>query len=467
MADKSLLRSIPRVDAILGSPRMAALRGQVPAGQLTDFVRASLARLREEVLSGERDHVAGEDELARDIADDYLARGPHRLRRTINATGVVLHTNLGRAPLGPEVAAHVAEVAQGYSNLEYELGDGARGGRGSCVEGLLRELCGAEDALVVNNNAAAALLMLDTICRGRDVAISRGELVEIGGSFRVPDILARGGACLVEVGTTNKTHPADYERAVAEGAGAILKVHRSNFYMGGFTEEVGLPGLSAIARQAKIPLLFDLGAGLLMPGEALGLPGVPSPRAAIRDGADLVCFSGDKLVGSAQAGIVVGRAELVARLRENPLARALRIDKLSLAALEATLRLSRSRADALGHVPTLRMLSLGREELLARAEALAARVAGELPAFACRVVELEDEAGGGSLPSTLLPGAGVELELAGTPSARLEALLRAAPVPVVCLLRDDRVVLSVRTLQEGDEDEVVRALGRIAGGGAR
>jgi L-seryl-tRNA(Ser) seleniumtransferase len=359
------------------------------------------------------------------------------LRRVLNATGVIVHTNLGRAPLAAEALAQVVEAARGYSNLELDLREGSRGSRQDHVAALLRRLTGAEAALVVNNNAAALLLALAALAEGREVIVSRGELIEIGDGFRIPDVLLRSGARLVEVGTTNRTRARDYEKAVRPETALLLRVHQSNFRLVGFTELARVEELAAVARRHDVPLLDDLGSGVLAE-----LPGEPSARESLAAGADLVCFSGDKLLGGPQAGIVVGNAELVEKLRRHPLQRAVRIDKLSLAALEGTLRVY---LEAPERIPVLRMLHEDAGNVRARAERLAALVGGTVEETVGRV-------GGGALPLAELPSFACALE------ESLAAPLRLGEPPVVGIVRDGKLLLDCRTLADAEVDEVAAAV---------
>ena len=422
------LRDLPSVDELLRDPRLAA----APRPPAVAAARAALARARETIGVG-----ADPGNLVEaTLAELGRATAP-RLRRVLNATGVIIHTNLGRAPLGDAALARVTEVARGYSNLEFDLAEGARGSRQDHVTDVLRRLTGAEAALVVNNNAGAVLLALAALAEGRDVVVSRGELVEIGDGFRIPDVLLRSGARLVEVGTTNRTRAADYERAIGPDTALLLRVHQSNFRVVGFSELPGVEELAAVARRHGLPLVDDLGSGALV-----DLWDEPDVRDSLAAGADLVCFSGDKLLGGPQAGIVVGRADLVERLRRHPLQRALRADKLTLAALEGTLLLSLGGTT---DPPVVRMLREPAHVVRARAERLAAAVGGEVEATVAR-------AGGGALPLAEIESwaCAVEEELAAT--------LRAGEPPVVAIVRDGRTLLDCRTLTDDEAVEVAAAV---------
>ena len=392
------------------------------------------ARAREEIAAG------NDPEPLVDVVLEELgrARSPS-LRRVLNATGVLIHTNLGRAPLAEAALARVAEVGGGYSNLEYDLARGERGSRQDHLGPLLERLTGAEAALVVNNNAAAVLLALAALAEAREVVVSRGELIEIGDGFRIPDVLARSGARLVEVGTTNRTRAADYEHAIGPETAVLLRVHQSNFRLVGFAERPQLPELAAIARRHELPLVDDLGSGALA-----GIGDEPTPAESLRAGADLVCFSGDKLLGGPQAGIVVGRSDLVERLRRHPLQRALRADKLSLAALEGTLGLALDPASR-DEVPVLRMLHEPIELVRARAERLAALVGGEVEETVARV-------GGGALPLAELPSAACAVE------ESLAEPLRLGEPPVIAVVRDGSTLLDCRTLSDDEVEQVAAAV---------
>jgi L-seryl-tRNA(Ser) seleniumtransferase len=402
-----------------------------------DAARTVLDRAREEIRAG-----ADPGDLAQRLHDELRAVRAPSLRRVLNATGVIVHTNLGRAPLAEEALAQVIDVARGYSNLELDLRDGARGSRQDHVAAILRRLTGAEAAIVVNNNAAAMLLALGALAEGREVIVSRGELIEIGDGFRIPDVLARSGARLVEVGTTNRTRAKDYERAVHAETALLLRVHQSNFRVVGFTELPRLEEVAAVAQRHGLPLLDDLGSGVLARNSLLLGDREPSARESLAAGADLVCFSGDKLLGGPQAGIVVGRADLVERLRVHPLHRAVRADKLTLAALEGTLRLY---LDAPERIPVLRMLGEDAGAVRARAERLATLVGGTVEETVARV-------GGGALPLAEIPSFACAVE------EPLAAPLRIGEPPVVGIVRDGKLLLDCRTLRDDEIDEVAAAV---------
>ena len=417
------LRDLPSVDQLA--------RG-IDDPLAVDVARSLLDRAREQVHAG-----IDPGDLAGRLREELTAARAPRLRRVLNATGVIAHTNLGRAPLAEHALERVREVARGYSNLEYDLSAGGRGSRQAHVGGIIPRLTGAESPLVVNNNAAAVMLALAALAEGREVLVSRGELIEIGDGFRIPDVLTRSGARLREVGTTNRTRAADYEAAISPETALILRVHQSNFRVVGFTEQPSLAELAQVAQSHKLPLVDDLGSGAL-----IDLGDEPTARSSLAAGADLVCFSGDKLLGGPQAGIIVGRADLVERLRRHPLQRALRADKLTLAALEATLMLALDSPD---EIPALRMLREPPGAVRARAERLAELVGGE-------VEETIARAGGGALPLAELPSYACAVE------ERLAAPLRLGDPPVVSILRDGRLLLDCRTLTDAEVDEAAVAV---------
>jgi L-seryl-tRNA(Ser) seleniumtransferase len=420
------LRDLPSVDEL-------ARRSDDPLA--VEAARSVLARAREEIKAGGRP-----EDLAERLQEEIDSARAPRLRRVVNATGVIVHTNLGRAPLAEAALDRIRDIARGYSNLEYDVAAGGRGSRQDHVTKMLQRLTGAEAGIVVNNNAAAVMLALAALAEGRDVLVSRGELIEIGDGFRIPDVLERSGARLREVGTTNRTRAADYEAAVGPETAVLLRVHQSNFRIVGFAEQPRLEELAQVARGHELVLVDDLGSGALV-----DVGDEPTARSSLAAGADLVCFSGDKLLGGPQAGIVVGRADLVERLRRHPLQRALRADKLTLAALEATLTLA---IDAPEQIPVVRMLRESPETVRARATRLAELVGGE-------VEETVARAGGGALPLTELPSFACAVE------EELAAKLRTGDPPVIAIVRDGRTLLDCRTLTDADVEETVAAV-RVA-----
>jgi L-seryl-tRNA(Ser) seleniumtransferase len=423
------LRDLPSVDELLRDQRVAAQ----PRAVALAAARSALDHARAEIKAGR-----GVESIVDLVLEEIERTRRPALRRVLNATGVLVHTNLGRAPLADAALERVAEVGAGYSNLEYDLAEGARGSRQDHLAPFLAQLTGAEAALVVNNNAAAVLLALSALAEGREVVVSRGELVEIGDGFRIPDVLARSGARLVEVGTTNRTRAADYERAIGPETALVLRVHQSNFRVVGFSELPRLADVAEVARRHELPLVDDLGSGALAP-----VGDEPTPAESLRAGADLVTFSGDKLLGGPQAGIVVGRRDLVERLRRHPLQRALRADKLTLAALEGTL--AAALDPGRGEIPVLRMLHEPVERVRERAARLAAAVGGEVEETTARV-------GGGALPLAELESSACAVE------EELALPLRLGEPPVVGIVRDGRLLLDCRTLTDGETDEVAAAV---------
>jgi L-seryl-tRNA(Ser) seleniumtransferase len=455
------LRALPAVETLLQHPAVAGALERLPRPIVVDAVRAELADQRGRLKRG------GAPPGAQSLAEAAVARAgaAYRpfLRRVLNGTGVVLHTNLGRAPLTDPAREAVADVARGYCSLEYDLSTGRRGERGVGVERWLTRLTGAEAALVVNNGAAAVLLALSTLAAGRKVVVSRGELVEIGGSFRIPEILERSGAGLVEVGTTNRTHLRDFERALerhGKDVGAILRVHPSNFRVLGFTTRPALEELARLAHRRRIPLLEDLGSGALTDLGILGVEREPTVRESLTAGCDLVTFSGDKLLGATQAGLILGRRRLVERLRKDPLARALRVDKLTLAALEATLPAYSDPVRAAREIPALAMLGLTAEALEQRARSLAEAIRQRVPQLRVTVERGSGEVGGGALPLQRLPGWVVAIDHPERTADELEGLARAADPPVIGYIRTGKFRMDVRTIRDEELAEVADALGR-------
>ena len=442
-------RGLPSVTSLLESEGIQALLEQVPRGVVVDAIRRTIASVR----SSHAEAPADADGWTAAVANAVDEATRRSLRRVINATGVVLHTNLGRAPLAAAALDAIDRVARGFSNLEYDVAGGQRGSRYSHCASLLRELTGAEDALVVNNCAAALVLALNTLADGRTAIVSRGELIEIGGSFRIPEIMERSGARLVEVGTTNRTHLADYRRALeADGGGAImLKVHRSNFEQSGFVSEVSANQLAALGDDHGVPVLYDLGSGLLTSLEAYGLVGEPTARDAMKTGASIVTMSGDKLLGGPQAGLLLGTRRIIDRIRSNPLTRSYRVDKLTLAALEATLALYREPARAIREIPALAQLTADFETLKARAERLATAIGDRRVG----VVETVSSVGGGAFPTATILSAALRVN---APAETVERRLRGRDPAIVARISEGMVVLDLRTVFPTDEEELVRAV---------
>ncbi|MFO7631449.1 MAG: L-seryl-tRNA(Sec) selenium transferase [Caldilinea sp.] len=448
---QSEYRKLPAVDALLRTPQIALLAAEIGDAVLAEAVRAMLADARRAITAG---GIAPPATAWPDLVRCHLeeATAPS-LRPVINATGVIVHTNLGRAPLSAAALDAVQRVATGYSTLEYDLAAGGRGSRHDHARRLLCELTGAEDAMVVNNNAAAVYLALSALCQRREVLISRSQLVEIGGGFRIPDVLRQSGARLVEVGTTNRTHLRDFILAVTAGSAAIMRVHSSNFKQVGFVTMPALAELTAMAHERGLLLIDDLGSGTLLDTARYGLAPEPTVQQSVAAGADLITFSGDKLLGGPQAGIVVGRSELVDRLRRHPMARALRVDKMTLAALEATLH-SYRRGRAAQEIPVWRMIAASVEELQARAASWQVRLVEH--GITAQVQMGESAVGGGSLPGETLPT--TLLAVAHPAPDAMAAALRSQPTPVICRIQQDQLIFDPRTILPEQEETLLTAL---------
>lgn len=456
--DKKLFRQIPQVGELAASPEFASLRETWSPAAVVSALRV--------LIDGARDAVKGGGALPDFTSNDFIAcveaeleaQARLNLRRVVNGTGIIIHTNLGRAPLAPEALKAMQDVAQGYANIEYDLDAGKRGSRYDHIRDILIELTGAEDAVVVNNCAAAVTIAMATFAQGREVIVSRGELVEIGGSFRVPDVIAQNGARLFEVGTTNKTHLRDYENAIGEDTAVLLRTHTSNYRLIGFTAKPSLSELSALAHKNDLIMVEDLGSGTLVD---LGVGDEPTVAHSIRSGVDLVTFSGDKLLGGPQCGVIVGKASLIAALRKNPLLRAMRVDKLSLAALEATLRLYRAPNDPFEKIPVLKMLTATPEALSKKAKALAKKI-NTIESVEAEAVPIASEAGGGSLPALELASHGVALMVGKMPADVLMAAMRNREPAIIGRIVEGRVILDVRTLMDSDIPDIVEALAALS-----
>jgi L-seryl-tRNA(Ser) seleniumtransferase len=458
MADNPF-RNLPSVNEVLDLPGVRALADRHSHEAIVEAVRQELTELRTLVkqgagLDGRAAPAAVAEHIALRLGRDLRPK----LRGVINATGIVLHTNLGRAPVAEEAARAAYEAARGYLNLELDLDSGKRSSRQTAIREWVCRLTGAESATAVNNNAAATVLVLRALCQGKEVIVSRGQLIEIGGSFRIPDIMAVSGATLREVGTTNITRLSDYERAIGPNTGALMQIHTSNYRVSGFTKQVALADLAALSKKRGLPVFDDVGSGALIDFARFGFHDEPLARRSLADGADLVLFSGDKLLGGPQAGIIAGKKEHVQKIEKDPLMRAFRLDKMTLAALETTLRLYLHEERALREVPALRMLGTPVEELHRRAEALAERLRAVPGLAVVRVAEDTAFVGGGSLPDQAMPARVVEVQADGVSDAELARRLRTGTPAVMGRLRDGRLILDVRTVLPGQEEALVEAV---------
>ena len=464
-AKSDLFRLLPSVDELLHIPRVEALAHTNGRAPTLDAARVALELLRAEIVAGELDESQIKtklEDLPRTIGQRLQQSLAYSLRPVINATGVILHTNLGRAPLSRAALEHATEIAQGYSNLEFDLATGERGKRDVHVDRLFARLLNTAErevsTIVVNNNAAAVLLALNSLAEGGEVLVSRGELVEIGGSFRIPDVMAKSGAILREVGTTNRTRIADYESGISERTKLLLRVHRSNFQIVGFTEQPSLEELVALGRKNNVPVLEDLGSGEIFDLRKVGVQGEPMIADSLRAGVDVVTYSGDKLLGGPQAGLISGHRDLVAKIRANPLFRAMRVDKMFHAALEATL-LAYLREDY-DSIPALRMMQLTEEQLLHRARQLAERLREECPGLLVEVAESRSVIGGGSAPGATLPTSVVAIKSKEISADALLERLRQWETPIIARVEDERVLLDLRTVEPEQEAAILAAIER-------
>jgi L-seryl-tRNA(Ser) seleniumtransferase len=460
---QDVLRTIPKVDRVLEWGELTGILAEHPRPVIITAVRTVLEQLRDNILTAGQTSVPDRVRIIHMIAVELTERTTSSLRAVVNGTGVVVHTNLGRSPLAREAEEAIHTVSAGYSNLEFNLDTGERGTRYDHVEGLISELTEAEAALVVNNNAAAVILALTSLAQGRDVIVSRGELVEIGGSFRIPDVMRQSGARLVEIGTTNRTHCRDYQAAITETTALMLKVHTSNFAIVGFTAGVTVSDMASLGREKEIPVMLDAGSGCLINLAPYGISGEPTIREYLAEGADIVSFSGDKLLGGPQAGIIAGKRQYIEPMKRHPLLRALRMDKLNLAALEATLRLYRDERRALTSIPTLRMLTLTAQQLARRADMISRKLKKTLPDNVTIIRHPgESSAGGGSFPLLQLPTTLIEIRIAGVAPQQIESALRRAVVPVIGRIQRDRFLLDVRTILDSDRQALSDSLNQVA-----
>ncbi len=457
-----MLRKIPQISEVLKDQRLVFLMEKSPRTIVVETVREIMDQIRKEIQEGNRQYLDVQDKILDEICQRVVEKDKKSLRRTINATGTVLHTNLGRSNLSEYACEQVLEAARHYSNLEYDIKNGKRGHRHDHVERLIQKITGAQAAMVVNNNAAATMLCLSAMGAGKEIIVSRGELVEIGGSFRVPDIMSQSGATLVEVGTTNKTKMADYQQAITTETAALMKVHTSNYRILGFTQEVSLEEMVEVGKKNKIPVIYDMGCGLMIDLQEVNLD-EPTVTKSLKTGIDLILFSGDKLLGGPQGGIIAGKKEYIDRMKNHPLARVLRVDKMTLAAMEATFRTYLDEDKARKEIPVLRMITMTVEQLNEKAIKLMNMIINHFPEISCEVVDIKDQIGGGSAPLVRLKGKAVSLVVNDISPEQIERSLRKAQIPVICRIAEDRVLLDVRTIEEEEFDLVIVAVKGIFG----
>ena len=465
---KELLRQLPSVDEVLKTPEVKNLCEIYPRILVVEAIRQELDHVRTAVSSGSETSLKASFDLPvliSKVKRDVEEASAPSLKRVINATGVVVHTNLGRSILSKKAIDAVVTIASGYSNLEFDVKSGERGSRHVHVSSLLCKLTGAEAAMAVNNNASAVLLALSTLAAGRGAIVSRGQLVEIGGSFRIPDVMRQSGAILKEVGTTNKTYISDFRDAITENTALLMRVHPSNFRVVGFSREVSLEELVSLGREFNLPVLDDLGSGVLVDLSPYSLPEEPTAQSSIKAGADVVTFSGDKLLGGPQAGLILGKKKYVSLMEKHPLARAIRVDKFTLAALEATLSLYLEEEKALQEIPTLHMLTMSQSELKKTANRLAREIRTAVGQR--MIIDSETDvskAGGGSLPLAELPTAVVSIKPLNMSVNELEQRLRSGKPPILARIKEDKLLLDVRTIQESEDEEIITSLKQIASG---
>lgn len=472
MQKTNLFKMIPKVDEILEDERIKSLLNEIPRKLVVDSIREEIDSLRKDIKENKVDEegIVRRNQILIDLVLKRAnKKSSYKLRRVVNGTGIILHTNLGRALINREVMENVVDIVTNYSNLEFDIEKGERGSRYSHLKDLLTEITGAEDAMVVNNNAAAVLLVLSTMAKGKEVIVSRGELIEIGGSFRIPDVMEQSGATLKAVGTTNKTHLYDYENAINENTAALMKVHTSNYRVLGFTSSVSIDELYTLKEKYNLPLIEDLGSGVLIDISKFGLEYEPTVQDSIKKGVDIVTFSGDKLLGGPQAGIIVGKKKYIDQMKKNPLTRAFRVDKFSISALEATLRLYLDEKIAVEKVPTLNMLSMSIEKLELKAQKLYAllneKVKDEGLSF--HIVDSFSEVGGGSLPLERIPTKCIMISLKGFSVNEFEKSLREYDIPIITRIYKDNIFIDLRTVREDEfqiiADGIVFGLNRLKG----
>ena len=457
---KQLLSQIPAINKILLLDEVKSLIQEYSEVGVKSAIKNYIDEIKQEILNEELHEVPSLEKIVEVVTQIVKSEDKNSLRRVINATGTILHTNLGRSLLSQKIKENIESVAFNYSNLEFDIDNKKRGSRYVHLIDIIKKLTGAEDVLVVNNNAAAVLLTLNTLVKDKEIVVSRGELVEIGGAFRIPEIIKLSGGTPVEVGTTNKTHLKDYENAITDNTGALLKVHTSNYKIVGFTKEVSNEEISYLARENELVSINDLGSGQFVDFSRFGLPYEPTVKEVLDSGIDIVTFSGDKLLGGPQAGIIVGKKEYIEQMKKNQLTRALRVDKMTLAALEATLKLYLDEKEALEHIPTLHMISLSKERLFAKAEVLKTRLS-DLD-FKITIAEDKAEVGGGSYPASYLDSVVVKLEHPRLSATDIERRLLEVEIPIITRIKDNELIFDMRTLRTREFDLVKQALIEVA-----
>ena len=457
---KQLLSKIPAINKILLLDEVKSLIQEYSEVGVKSAIKNYIDEIKQEILNEELHEVPSLEKIVEEVTQIVKSEDKNSLRRVINATGTILHTNLGRSLLSQKIKENIESVAFNYSNLEFDIDNKKRGSRYVHLIDIIKKLTSAEDVLVVNNNAAAVLLTLNTLVKDKEIVVSRGELVEIGGAFRIPEIIKLSGGTPVEVGTTNKTHLKDYENAITDNTGALLKVHTSNYKIVGFTKEVSNEEISYLARENELVSINDLGSGQFVDFSRFGLPYEPTVKEVLDSGIDIVTFSGDKLLGGPQAGIIVGKKEYIEQMKKNQLTRALRVDKMTLAALEATLKLYLDEKEALEHIPTLHMISLSKDRLFAKAEVLKTRL-GDLD-FKITIAEDKAEVGGGSYPASYLDSVVVKLEHPSLSATDIERRLLEVEIPIITRIKDNELIFDMRTLRTREFDLVKQALIEVA-----
>lgn len=457
MTQKDLLRNLPKVDEILNREEIGSLLNENLRPIIVETIRKSIDYYRKKIVSNELSEISIE-EIVQTVLKKMESKKQGNLKRVVNATGVIIHTNLGRSKLCSKALENVINVSQNYSNLEYDIDHGKRGSRYTHVEELIKKVTGAEAALVVNNNAAAVMLVLNTLCNGKEAIVSRGQLVEIGGSFRVPEVMTFSGAKLIEVGTTNRTHIYDYENNINENTGVILKVHTSNFKIMGFTEEVSIDDMVSLSKKYNIPVIEDIGSGTLVDFSKYGFSHEPTVQESVNKGIDVVTFSGDKMLGGPQAGIIIGKKVYIDAMKKNQLTRALRIDKMTLAALEGTLYYYLDENEAIKKIPTLNMILCSKEEIKKKAQRLKKKLQTKSNNFSFRLESDLSMVGGGSMPSEKIDTYAIKVKHKVIPAEQLENKLRMNKIPIIVRVSNDEVIFDLRTIEDKDFEVIIEAI---------